>query len=90
MEIDKETLPEMIVGASGPNVPLTNEEVQKKMNSAVAVLHSASGRIQELQDYCKHEESNVELVQQSLRFVCRYCNKAVGYLSANEQKEAGY
>jgi hypothetical protein len=90
MEIDKETLPEMMIGASGPNVPLTNAEVQKKMNSAVAVLHSATGRIKELQDYCSHDDSNVELLQGSLRFVCVYCNKAVGYLSVSEQKEAGY
>ena len=69
---------------------LTNDEIASKTAKALADLRSATGRLHELQEYCRHEEVKVEQIQGSLKLVCRFCMREVGYPTKEQKIKAGY
>ena len=75
-------------GATGMN--LTQEEIKKRVEDCVKELQSAQGRLEELQDACRHPNLSVELLNRSLRTCCKDCGLAIGYPTAEQKRLAGY
>tara|TARA_R110000803_G_scaffold16197_1_gene44421 strand:- start:1025 stop:1276 length:252 start_codon:yes stop_codon:yes gene_type:complete len=69
---------------------LTNDEIAIKSAHAIEGLQSASGRLHELQEYCRHDEVKVDLIEGHLKLVCKFCNGVVGYPTKEQQIAAGY
>ena len=69
---------------------LTNDEIASKSAKAIEDLQSASGRLQELQEYCRHDEVKVDLIECHLKLACKFCSGIVGYPTKKQQIDAGY
>ena len=69
---------------------LTNDEIAIKSARAIADLQSASGRLHELQEYCRHDEVKIDLIEGHLKLVCKFCSRVAGYPTKEQKIAAGY
>lgn len=70
--------------------PKEIEQEIKKRKEEVNILNE---RISELQEMCKHTETDIKNVSTgvfTLRKVCDICDKIIGYPTNSELKKAGY
>lgn len=59
------------------------KEILDKINTLKKELES-------IQDNCQHEEYSVELIEGSLKRICKSCKKNIGYASQEDLEESGY
>lgn len=69
---------------------MTSEEIKKLATQAVEDVQRSHSRLKEVQDACLHKETEIGLIQSSLRVTCKYCYLAVGYPTPEQAKSAGY
>jgi hypothetical protein len=63
---------------------MEKDEIKEKVKICLDEILSASGRLDELQEYCNDVEFNIELVNGSLRKVCKTCKSLVGWPTSRE------
>lgn len=63
-----------------------NQEV-KEILDKINILQK---ELESIQESCTHEEYSVELIEGSLRRVCKSCKKNIGYASQEDLAGSGY
>jgi SNF2 family DNA or RNA helicase len=72
---------------------MSPEEIKVLVSQYKEEINKLSQNILDLQNECRHKESEVKNVNSGtveLRKVCNHCGKIVGYPTQQELKEAGY
>jgi len=72
---------------------MSPEEIQLEIKKHKEEVNTLNERINELQEMCKHTETDIKNVSTSvftLRKVCNICDKIIGYPTNSELKRAGY
>jgi hypothetical protein len=69
---------------------MTSEEINKLAKDLVEDVKRAHARLNEVQDACMHKETEVGVIEGSLRTTCVYCYKAIGYPTQEQARQAGY
>jgi len=87
-----ETVTEVNINQGSPTTEnkMTDEKLNKLAKLAVEDIHRATGRLDEIQDACRHKEEQTELIQGVVKQVCSICLKVVGFSSQEQSKNAGY
>lgn len=63
-----------------------NQEVKEILDN----INKLQKELEAIQENCTHEEYNIELIEGSLRKVCKACKKNIGYSSQEDLAGSGY
>lgn len=63
---------------------MERDEIKERVKVCLEEIISASGRLGELQEFCNHDEFDIDLVNGSLRKVCKTCTNLVGWPTSRE------
>lgn len=73
---------------------MTPEEIKNSVSECKSEISNLETKISDLQNQCKHNEIDIKNVNNSgsfsLRNICKYCGKVVGYPKQEDLKKAGY
>ncbi len=64
--------------------------MEKEVKEILDNINKLQKELEVIQKSCTHEEYSVELIEGSLRQVCRACKKNIGYASQEDLAGSGY
>ena len=87
-----ETVTEVNINQGSPITEnkMTDEKLNRLATTAIEDIQRANGRLNEIQDVCRHKEEQTELIQGTVKQVCGTCFKVVGFSSQEQSKAGGY
>ena len=69
---------------------MTSDKIHKLATIAIEDIKRAHSRLDEIQDCCRHKDTEIILIEGFLKISCNYCYKVIGYTTKEEIKQAGY
>ena len=72
---------------------MTNDEIKESIDNYKKQLTMINHIVVKLQTHCRHKETEIKSVSQSvmkLKHVCKVCSAELGYPTKDELKNAGY
>lgn len=72
---------------------MTNDEIKESVDNYKQQLRMINLTVAKLQAHCRHKETEIKSVSQSvmqLKNFCKICSAELGYPTKEELKKAGY
>ena len=64
--------------------------MEKEVKEILDNINKLRKELEVIQEKCTHEEYSIELIEGSLRKVCKTCKKNIGYASQEDLSGSGY